>query len=377
MKKILIVFGTRPEAIKLAPVIKELEQNPFFEPVVCLTGQHREMVANILALFNIIPAHNLDIMKHEQTLTTITSDILVGLEGVMSREHPAFIMVHGDTSTTLATALAAFYKKIPLVHIEAGLRTQNMYSPWPEEMNRKVTACLTSYHFAPTEAAKLNLLKENFNPKNIFVSGNTVIDAIHFALRRISEDTELRKSVISDLKGIDFSRKIVLITGHRRENLETGIFNLCQAIKTSAKKYREVEFVYPIHLNPKVQDTVLNILNNVPNVKLLPPLDYLQFTYLMSKSYLIVTDSGGIQEEAPSLSIPVLVTRDTTERPEGISSGSIKLVGTTQASIERNIDALFSDIEEYDRMAKSMSPFGDGVSSYKIVKKLEEVLNVN
>jgi len=377
MKKILLVFGTRPEAIKMAPLVnkfKEFPQN--VETIVCVTGQHREMLDQVLSLFEITPDYDLNIMQPNQDLYDITSRILLGMRDVLRTTKPDIVFVHGDTTTSMATALAAFYQQIPVAHIEAGLRTGNIYSPFPEEINRLLTGRITTYHFAPTELAKQNLLTENVCEQQILVTGNTVIDALQWVVKKISTEKDLSVSLQGELKtrGYDVTRiqngqKIILITGHRRENFGEGFLNICQAIKNLSKKYPNADFVYPVHLNPNVRKPVNEILGSATeNVFLIEPLQYLPFVFLMEKSYLILTDSGGIQEEAPGLGKPVLVMRDTTERPEAVEAGTVKLVGTNQEKIEKEVTLLLNDKNTYRQMAQSKNPYGDGQACERIVK---------
>ena len=378
MKKILLVFGTRPEAIKMAPLVKELQKYPnIFELTICVTGQHRQMLDQVLNLFEIKPDFDLNIMKANQDLYDITSRILLGMRNILKQVQPDIVFVHGDTTTSTSAALAAFYQQIPIAHIEAGLRTHHIYSPWPEEMNRLLTSRLATYHFCPTLLAKKNLLTENIKNESIQVTGNTVIDALHWVIKKInvskSAASELNKTLKKE--GYDSSRlnsekRLVLITGHRRENLGEGFLNICNAIEQLADKYPSVDFVYPVHLNPNVKKPVEEILgkkNKNENIFLIPPLDYLPFVYLMSKSYLILSDSGGIQEEAPGLGKPVLVMRDTTERPEAIEAGTVMLVGTDQHKIENSVSNLLDEKKRYQSMSKAKNPFGDGNASKEIV----------
>jgi len=380
MKKILTVFGTRPEAIKMAPLVKELEKEKVFESKVCVTAQHREMLDQVLEIFDIKPDYDLNIMKPNQDLYDITSNILLGIKKVLDDFKPDLVLVHGDTTTTFATTLASFYKKIAVGHIEAGLRTGNIYSPWPEEANRKLTGVLAKYHFAPTNTAKENLLKEGIKEENIIVTGNTVIDALFLALEKIKQDKNLEQEIINKINSKIsthyslLTTNYILITGHRRENFGEGFINICEAIKELAIKYPDFNFVYPVHLNPNVRKPVNEILSDLDNVFLIEPLDYLPFVYLMSKSYLILTDSGGIQEEAPSLGKPVLVMRDTTERPEALEAGTVKLVGTDKEKIIKEVSKLIEEKDEYDKMSTSINPYGDGIASKRIVEFLKETL---
>ena len=373
MKKILVVFGTRPEAIKMAPVVKQLRiDNGKWRIGVCVTAQHREMLDQVLDIFDIKPDYDLNIMKPNQDLYDITSNILLGIKNVLNDFKPDLVLVHGDTTTTFATTLAAFYQKIDIGHVEAGLRTGNICSPWPEEANRKLTGVLAKYHFAPTNTAKNNLLKEGIKEDNIVVTGNTVIDALFLALEKIKNDKNLEEKMIKNLPFSILNLQFILITGHRRENFGEGFINICKAIKELALKYHDINFIYPVHLNPNVRKPVNEILSDAGNVYLMEPLDYLPFVYLMSESYLILTDSGGIQEEAPSLGKPVLVMRDTTERPEAVEAGTVKLVGTNKEKIIGEVSKLIEDKNEYDKMSKANNPYGDGKASKKIIKFLRK-----
>lgn len=383
MKKIVLVFGTRPEAIKMAPLVKAFQQEQaHFETYVCVSGQHRGMLDQVLSLFQIKPDFDLNIMKPNQDLYDITSRILLGMRDVFASLKPDLVFVHGDTTTSTATALAAFYQQIPVAHVEAGLRTGNVYSPWPEEMNRLITAQLTTYHFAPTLFAKQNLLKENIAENKILVTGNTVIDALQWVSGEISADTEIKHNIAGQIKQLGYditnlndSRRLVLITGHRRENFGDGFIQICKAIKNLAAKFPMVDFVYPVHLNPNVQKPVHDIIgNSVKNIYLIEPLEYLPFVYLMQHAYLILTDSGGVQEEAPGLGKPVLVMRDTTERPEAVEAGTVKLVGANQLNIESGVAALLEDDRLYVEMSKAQNPYGDGLASKRIVTYIKENL---
>jgi len=373
MKKVLLVFGTRPEAIKMAPLIKEFEKYPNdFDIRVCVSAQHREMLDQVLEIFDIKPDYDLNIMKNNQDLYDITSEVLLKLKDVLEDFKPNLVLVHGDTTTTFSASLAAFYKKIDIGHVEAGLRTGNIYSPWPEEANRRLTSVLAKYHFAPTEKNKENLLKENIKT-NIVVTGNTVIDALFLALKQIKQknlEEEIKKSIKNSGYEIT-NRKFILITGHRRENFGDGFLNICNALKELSLKYKDIDFVYPVHLNPNVQKPVKEILSNLENVYLIKPLEYLPFVYLLNKSYFVLTDSGGIQEEAPSLGKPVLVMRDTTERPEAVESGSVILVGTKKENIIKYVSKLIEDKEFYEKMSKAHNPYGVGDASKKIVQYLK------
>ena len=381
MKKILLVFGTRPEAIKMAPLVKKLQEYPEqFQTIVCVTGQHREMLDQVLRLFDITPEYDLNIMKPNQDLYDITSRILLGMRDVLKEVKPDIVLVHGDTTTSMAAALAAFYQQIPVGHVEAGLRTGNIYSPWPEEMNRLITGRITTHHFSPTPLAKENLLREHVNESQIIVTGNTVIDALQMVVKRLAEDKALANEVAAkinqmgyDVQRLEDNRHLVLITGHRRENFGEGFLNICHAIKHLAEQYQDVDFVYPMHLNPNVRKPVLEILGDkAENVFLIEPLDYLPFVYMMQHSTLILTDSGGVQEEAPGLGKPVLVMRDTTERPEAVEAGTVLLVGTNREKIEQGVSMLLDDADCYRRMSEAVNPYGDGLACERIVKKLGE-----
>lgn len=376
MKKVLLVFGTRPEAIKMAPLVKEFEKYPdLFEMKVCVTAQHREMLDQVLQLFDIKPHYDLDIMKSGQDLYDITSKVLLGMREVLTDFQPDIVLVHGDTTTTLGASLSAFYQKIPVGHVEAGLRTNNIYSPWPEEANRLLTTQITKYHFAPTLKNKENLLKEHIHENAILVTGNTVIDTLFMIIDKIKSNTMLQENVKETLakKGYKVSdRKIVLITGHRRENFGDGFLNICKALRELSSKYEDVDFVYPVHLNPNVQKPVNEILSNISNVYLIDPLEYLPFVYLLNESYLVLTDSGGVQEEAPSLGKPVLVMRDTTERPEAVDAGTVVLVGTDYESIVQNVSRLLDNETSYKKMSYAHNPYGDGNACNKILNFLKE-----
>lgn len=371
--KVMIVFGTRPEAIKMAPVVAALKSVPDLETVVAVTAQHRQMLDQVLDLFQIQPDVDLDLMQPGQDLPGLTARILDGVTKAISQHEPALVLVHGDTTTTFATSLAAFYGKVPVAHVEAGLRTGNLYSPWPEEANRKLTGALASLHFAPTEGSRNNLLKEGVNPESIHVTGNTVIDALLSVTRRISEDPDLARDLASRFPFLDSSKRMLLITGHRRENFGDGFEQICLAIKDTASR-GDTQVVYPVHLNPNVQEPVNRILGGLENVHLIAPQDYLPFVYLMSRAYLILTDSGGIQEEAPSLGKPVLVMRDTTERPEAVSAGTVVLVGTQRDVITTEVDRLLDDERAYVAMTMAHNPYGDGESSRRIAEAVRERL---
>ena len=382
MKKIMLVFGTRPEAIKMAPLVKEFQKRPNeFQTIVCVTGQHREMLDQVLHIFEITPDYDLNIMKQGQDLYDVTARVLLGMRDVLKEARPDVVLVHGDTTTSTAAALAAFYQQIPVGHVEAGLRTHNIYSPWPEEMNRQLTGRLATYHFAPTPLSRQNLLSEGVQESHIIVTGNTVIDALYMVVDKIKRDKVLDAELEKLLKqsGYDVNRlsagkKLVLITGHRRENFGDGFISMCRAIKTLTEKYPEVDFVYPMHLNPNVRKPIHEVfgedLSGLGNMFFIEPLEYLSFVYLMEKSTIVLTDSGGIQEEAPGLGKPVLVMRDTTERPEALEAGTVKLVGTDYDKIIKEVSALIEDREYYDRMSKAVNPYGDGKACARIVNAL-------
>ncbi len=383
MKKIMLVFGTRPEAIKMAPLVKEFQDNPdIFETQVCVTGQHREMLDQVLEIFHIKPDYDLNIMKQGQDLYDVTARVLVGMRDVLKAAQPDIVLVHGDTTTSMAAALAAFYQQIPVGHVEAGLRTNNIYSPWPEEMNRQITGRIATYDFAPTPLSRKNLLHEGVDEEKITVTGNTVIDALHLVTRRIKDDArltaELQERLLLagyDIKRLTGSRKLVLITGHRRENFGEGFMQICTAIRDLKNKYENVDFVYPMHLNPNVRKPIHAVfgenLNELGNIFFIEPLEYLEFVYLMEHATIVLTDSGGIQEEAPGLGKPVLVMRNTTERPEALEAGTVKLVGTDYNKIMDNVSTLLEDKEAYERMSKATNPYGDGFASQRIVEKLK------
>lgn len=361
--KILTVFGTRPEAIKMAPLVHSLARDTRFESRVCVTGQHREMLDQVLDLFEITPDYDLDIMKKKQDLNDITTAILNGIKSVLIDFNPDLVLVHGDTATTFATALASYYQKIPIGHVEAGLRTNNIYSPWPEEGNRRLVSVISSIHFAPTEASRNNLLNEGLNAELVKVTGNTVIDALLFAREKIINSEGLQKSLSSKFSFLEDDKKLILVTGHRRENFGEGFERICESIKEIAINNENVQILYPVHLNPSVQEPVNRILKDINNVFLVSPQDYLPFVYLMDRSYIILTDSGGIQEEAPSLGKPVLVMRDTTERPEAVDAGTVKLVGTDMQRIMNEVTKLLKNIDYYSAMSRAHNPYGNGNSS--------------
>lgn len=374
MIKVLSIFGTRPEAIKMAPVVKALENNPHIESLVCVTAQHREMLDQVLALFEITPDYDLNIMKSDQSLTQASSRMLLALEPILKDCQPDLVLVHGDTSTTLCGAQAAFYQQIPIGHVESGLRTYNIYSPWPEEANRQLTSIITKLHFSPTKAAAQHLLDERNNPDYIHVTGNTVIDALLDVKDKLDSSEDLRARLQQHFSELDFSKRRILITGHRRENFGDGFDSICQAIQELAKKYPDYEFVYPVHLNPQVKGPVNRLLKDLDNVKLIAPQDYLPFVYLMSTSHIILTDSGGIQEEAPSLGIPVLVMRRTTERQEAVEAGTVKLVGTHHATIVAEITNLIENETVYKTMSQAHNPYGDGKASQRIAETIVDFL---
>ncbi|MGJ0308758.1 non-hydrolyzing UDP-N-acetylglucosamine 2-epimerase [Aliarcobacter cryaerophilus] len=375
MKKVLLVFGTRPEAIKMAPLVKEFEKHKDIVSKVCVTAQHREMLDQVLDIFDINPDFDLNIMKNGQDLYDITSKVLLGLRNIFEEFKPDIVLVHGDTTTCSSASLAAFYSKIKVGHIEAGLRTHNIYSPFPEEANRQITGVLANYHFSPTTTSRDNLLRENKNPNDILVTGNTVIDALFLALDKIEKKDELKSKIIESINSqyeLKDDKKIILVTGHRRENFGEGFINICEALKTIATNNPNIDIVYPVHLNPNVQKPVHEILSNTQNVYLINPLQYEEFIYIMNKSYFIITDSGGVQEEAPSLGKPVLVMRDTTERPEALEAGTVKLVGTSKETIIKEAQKLLDDKKEYEKMSKAHNPYGDGSASRKIVDFIKE-----
>lgn len=393
MKKVLLVFGTRPEAIKMAPLVKELQKHPeHFQTLVCVTAQHREMLDQVLHIFNITPDFDLNIMKQGQDLYDITARVLLGMKDVLIQTKPDIVFVHGDTTTSTAAALAAFYQQIPVAHVEAGLRTHDIYSPWPEEMNRQITGRIATYDFAPTALSRENLLHENVSEEKITVTGNTVIDALHMVVKRISSDKQLDSKLEQKLleagydvkrleeiahfpiSNVHSKRKLVLITGHRRENFGEGFINICTAIRDLKNKYPEVDFVYPMHLNPNVRKPIHEVfgedLEGLGNMFFIEPLEYLQFVYLMEKSHIVLTDSGGIQEEAPGLGKPVLVMRNTTERPEALEAGTVKLVGTDHGIIVNSVSELLDSQEAYQKMSNAMNPYGDGKACQRIIKAL-------
>lgn len=378
----MLVFGTRPEAIKMAPVVKEFQKHlETFQTIVCVTGQHREMLDQVLRIFDITPQYDLNIMKQGQDLYDVTSRVLLGMRDILKEVNPDVVLVHGDTTTSMAAALAAFYQQIPVGHVEAGLRTHNIYSPWPEEMNRQITGRIATYNFAPTSLSRQNLLQEGVSEVRISITGNTVIDALYWVLNRIGNDyvlgTELEKVVLKagyDIRRLEGGRRLVLITGHRRENFGDGFISMCLAIKHLTETYLDVDFVYPMHLNPHVRKPIHEVfgedLSGLGNMFFIEPLEYLSFVYLMERSTIVLTDSGGIQEEAPGLGKPVLVMRDTTERPEALSAGTVKLVGTDFNKIVNEVSVLLDDNQAYERMSKAVNPYGDGFACKRIVETL-------
>ncbi|MCE8174224.1 UDP-N-acetylglucosamine 2-epimerase (non-hydrolyzing) [Porphyromonas gingivalis] len=383
MKKVMLVFGTRPEAIKMAPLVKEFQARANeFDTIVCVTGQHREMLKQVLELFDIKPDYDLEIMKEGQDLYDVTTRVLLGMREVLKKTKPDVVLVHGDTTTSTAAALAAFYQQIPVGHVEAGLRTHNIYSPWPEEMNRQLTGRMASYHFAPTELSRDNLLAEGIATDRIFITGNTVIDALQQVVTRVKGNADLRNEVSRkllqfgyDVNRLEAGRRLVLITGHRRENFGEGFLNICRAIQTLSKRFPEVDFVYPMHLNPNVRKPIREIfgdnLGGLDNLFFIEPLEYLQFVTLMDRSSIVLTDSGGIQEEAPGLGKPVLVMRDTTERPEAVKAGTVKLVGTDYNQIVDNVEKLLTDNAAYAEMSRANNPYGDGKACSYIADALQ------
>lgn len=382
MKTVMLVFGTRPEAIKMCPLVKEFQKSPNdFRTIVCVTGQHREMLDQVLQIFEVIPDYDLNIMKQGQDLYDVTSRVLLGLRDVLKQEQPDIVFVHGDTTTSTAAAIAAFYQQIPVAHVEAGLRTHNIYSPWPEELNRQITSRIAAYNYAPTPLSRQNLLQENVANETITVTGNTVIDALYMVVNKIKQDQQLGEQLAQniltagyDVNRLSHDKKMVLITGHRRENFGDGFIKMCTAIKDLTQKYPDVDFIYPMHLNPNVRKPIHEVfgeeLNDLGNMFFIEPLEYLNFVYLMEKCTIVLTDSGGIQEEAPGLGKPVLVMRDTTERPEAVDAGTVKLVGTNYQKIVDNVSQLLDDLEYYNTMSKAVNPYGDGKACERIVNQL-------
>lgn len=385
MKKIMIIFGTRPEAIKMCPLVKEFKKyGECFQTIVCVTGQHREMLDQVLDIFEVVPDYDLNIMKSGQDLTDVTTKVLIGLRDIFAQVIPDVVLVHGDTTTSVAAALAAFYQKIPVGHVEAGLRTYNIYSPWPEEMNRQITSRIATYNFAPTSLSESNLIKEKAIGKT-YITGNTVIDALHIVVNKLNNDKDLverqNRALYAagyDIKRLDDGRKMVLITGHRRENFGNGFIQICTAIRDLKAKYHNVDFVYPMHLNPNVRNAIYKVfgnnISNLGNMFFIEPLQYIEFVYLMERSTLVLTDSGGIQEEAPGLGKPVLVMRDTTERPEALKNGTVRLVGANYQRIMAEVSNLLENRDAYERMSKAINPYGDGTACSKIIKILQNEL---
>ena len=368
--KVLSIFGTRPEAIKMAPLAVNLNRNSQINSIVCVTGQHREMLDQVLDLFEITPDYDLNVMKKNQSLSEVTSRIITNLSPILEEVKPDLILVHGDTTTTFSAALSGFYHQVSVGHVEAGLRTGNIFSPWPEEANRKLVSCVTEMHFAPTKQAMVNLKQENIDESKIIVTGNTVIDALVMIKEKIESDSVLQDSLSKNFPFIQEGKRIVLVTGHRRENFGQGFENICESLKSLALKNKDVNFVYPVHLNPRVREPVNQLLSNIDNIHLIEPQGYLEFVYLMINSYIILTDSGGIQEEAPALGKPVVVMRDTTERPEAVSAGTVVLVGTDKKKIIDTIDILLNDESKYRKMSMSHNPYGDGTASQKIIQHI-------
>lgn len=378
--KVLVVFGTRPEAIKMAPLCHALQADTgAFETTICVTGQHREMLDQVLKLFELKPHIDLNIMKHGQDLTDVTSAILLGMRGVFLDYKPDLVLVHGDTTTTLATAIAAFYARIPIGHVEAGLRTHDLDAPFPEEFNRQIVSKITKWHFAPTASSRFNLMGEGYSESEIFVTGNTVVDALFWVLKRLDDNSERKKNVVQLLSNeLSFdwqNSKYVLITGHRRENFGEGFINICQALVELSEKYPDIDFIYPVHLNPNVQDPVNSLLSARLNIHLIPPLDYEPFVYLLRGCYLVLTDSGGIQEEAPSLGKPVLVMRDVTERPEAVDAGTVKLVGANKTKIIDEVSTLMDVTASYSAMSEAHNPYGDGHACARVLKVIKGAFN--
>ena len=382
MKKLLLVFGTRPEAIKMAPLVHAFKQESTFETLVCVTGQHREMLDQVLKIFQIVPDFDLNIMQQQQDLFDITSKVLLGMRDILKKTSPDIVFVHGDTTTSTATALAAFYMQIPVAHVEAGLRTYNIYSPWPEELNRQMTSRIAAYNFAPTPLSRQNLLNEQVEASKITVTGNTVIDALQMVIDRINKTPKLNDSLKEKLRHCGYDterltsgRRLVLITGHRRENFGDGFISMCQAIKDLTQSYPGVDFVYPMHLNPNVRKPIHQVfgedLTGLDNMFFIEPLEYLEFVFLMEKACIVLTDSGGIQEEAPGLGKPVLVMRDTTERPEALKAGTVKLVGTDYQKIVDNVSLLLDNEKEYEKMSRAVNPYGDGKACGRIVETIK------
>jgi len=376
--KILIVFGTRPEAIKLCPLVHALKEDSSFDVKVCVTAQHREMLDQVMEIFEILPDYDLNLMKPRQSLEQITSSVLLGMKEVFAEFHPDLVLVHGDTTTTLSTSLACYYNKINLGHVEAGLRTGNLFSPWPEEANRKLTGVIANLHFCPTETSQSNLLAEGVPKNNTFITGNTVIDSLLWVSDKLEKDVNLKSSLLKDFKFLDNENRTILVTGHRRESFGKGFENICEGLLKIVNEFSDTQIVYPVHLNPNVQEPVYRILGNHSRIHLIEPLDYLPFVYAMKKSFLIITDSGGVQEEAPSLGKPVLVMRDTTERPEAVDAGTVKLVGSNPEKIFQEASKLLNEENEYKKMSYAHNPYGDGKACERIkfeIQKLTKIKN--
>lgn len=371
--KVLLVFGTRPEAIKMIPLVKELSSRPEIDCKVCVTAQHREMLDQVLDLFDVVPDYDLNVMKPNQDLYSITSSILEKMKSVLLEAKPDIVLVHGDTTTTFAASLSAFYQQIPVGHVEAGLRTGDIYSPWPEEANRKLTSAITAIHFAPTNSSKENLLNEGVEKSNIVVTGNTVIDSLFLAKQKLETNIKISKELEEKFSYLDNSKKLILVTGHRRESFGDGFKNICIALKELVEQNADIEILYPVHLNPNIQKPVNEYLGGTDRIYLIDPQEYLPFVYLMNRSTLIITDSGGVQEEAPSLGKPVLVTRDTTERPEAVEAGTVKLVGTDASKIVSEANELLKNPDSYERMSETINPYGDGLAVGRIANKLIEL----
>lgn len=368
--KTMLVFGTRPEAIKMAPLALRLIEDPRFDCSICVTGQHREMLDQVLRIFELRADHDLAIMRPGQDLSDVVSAVLIGLRDVFAETLPDIVLVHGDTATTFAATLAAYYHRIPVGHVEAGLRTHNLYSPWPEEANRKLTGAIAKLHFAPTTSSAANLEREGVDPADVVVTGNTVIDALLQVVERLKGDPVLRSNIEADLPPLPAERRMILVTGHRRESFGSGFERICEALARIAARFPEVEIVYPVHLNPSVQEPVNRLLTDIPNIHLIKPQDYLPFVHLMDRAHIVLTDSGGVQEEAPSLGKPVLVMRDTTERPEAVSAGTVRLVGTDTDLIVAEVERLLTDEDQYARMSFAHNPYGDGAACSRIVERL-------
>ncbi len=374
MKRVLVAFGTRPEAIKMAPVVEALRRDAQFDTKVCVTAQHRQMLDQVLTLFQIVPDFDLDLMRSGQDLTDVTAGVLTGMRGVLRQWRPDLVLVHGDTTTSFAASLAAFYEKIPVGHVEAGLRTGDIYAPWPEEMNRRLTGRIATLHFAPTQRARQNLLAEGVADNTIHVTGNTVIDALLGVVARINSDPSMKMELDRRFAYLDQARRLILVTGHRRENFGEGFENICRALRDLTELHADIEILYPVHLNPNVREPVMRILGAIPRVRLVEPADYLPFVYLMQRSYLIITDSGGVQEEAPSLGKPVLVMREVTERPEALEAGTVRLVGTDPDRMVSEASRLLTDSSLYNKASLMHNPYGDGKAAMRIVSRFKETV---